>query len=154
MARDEIVEGLRMALGRGESLLQAMMSFYNAGYLKKEVEEAAQLLNQPQLQTQFLTTPQQVQPTSQPLQTKALPVQDVSQYGSQTPPPQQFQQPNVQAPVSATLQAVSNYNEKGKHPMSTGLVIFLGIFLLILVSSLIFLLVFRESISAFLGKFF
>ena len=37
MIREEIVEGLRFAMNKGDSLLKAMMSFYNAGYSKAEV---------------------------------------------------------------------------------------------------------------------
>ena len=50
MIIEEIVEGLRFAMNKGESLLKAMMSFYNAGYSKLEVEEAARMLSQPSLQ--------------------------------------------------------------------------------------------------------
>jgi len=41
MTNKEIVEGLKAAVSRGESLKQAMMSFLNAGYNRKEIQEAA-----------------------------------------------------------------------------------------------------------------
>jgi hypothetical protein len=44
MVNHEIVEGLRLALSRGYTLERAMMSFYNAGYKKEEIEEAARAL--------------------------------------------------------------------------------------------------------------
>ena len=44
MVRSEIVEGFKVALHKGESLKEAMMSFYNAGYSKKDIEEAARNL--------------------------------------------------------------------------------------------------------------
>jgi hypothetical protein len=44
MVNQEIVEGLRLALSRGYTLERAMMSFYNAGYKKEEIEEAARAL--------------------------------------------------------------------------------------------------------------
>jgi len=154
MVREEIVEGLRMALGRGESLLQAMMSFYNAGYLKKEVEEAAQALNQTQLQTQLIATQQPIKQPIQSSQAQAAPTQNVSQYGSQASSSQEVQQPNFQTPVPNAPQGVSNYSGKGKHPLSTGLTIFLAIVLLLLVSSLISLLLFRDVFSDLLGGLF
>lgn len=40
----EILEGLRNATDRGESLKDAMMSFFNAGYSKTEIEDAARVL--------------------------------------------------------------------------------------------------------------
>jgi len=41
MVNQTIVQGLMQAVSRGESLHQAMMSFFNAGYAKQEIEEAA-----------------------------------------------------------------------------------------------------------------
>ncbi len=46
MVNQEILEGLRNALARGYSLESAMMSFFNAGYKKEEIEEAAGFLHQ------------------------------------------------------------------------------------------------------------
>lgn len=44
MTKKEILEGLKLALNRGESLKDAMMSFYNSGYPKKDIEDAARAL--------------------------------------------------------------------------------------------------------------
>jgi len=41
MAREELIKGIRMAVKKGETLRDAMMSFYNAGYKKEDIEEAA-----------------------------------------------------------------------------------------------------------------
>ncbi len=38
---DDILGGIKAAIERGEDLKLAMMSFYNAGYAKKEIEDAA-----------------------------------------------------------------------------------------------------------------
>ena len=38
---EEIFGGLRSATNRGETLEQAMLTFYNAGYKREEIEEAA-----------------------------------------------------------------------------------------------------------------
>ncbi len=46
MVNNEILGGLRHALNRGESLEKAMISFYNAGYKKEEIEEAARFIQQ------------------------------------------------------------------------------------------------------------
>jgi FtsZ-interacting cell division protein ZipA len=43
MVNQEILGGLINALERGESLKKSMMSFYNAGYKKEEIEEAAMM---------------------------------------------------------------------------------------------------------------
>jgi hypothetical protein len=44
MVNQEVFGGLISALSRGESLQKAMLSLFNAGYTKKEIEEAALLL--------------------------------------------------------------------------------------------------------------
>ena len=44
MLNQEILGGLRHAINRGESLEKAMLSFYNAGYRKEEIEEAAKFI--------------------------------------------------------------------------------------------------------------
>lgn len=41
MVNEEIIGGLLSALSRGESLQKGMMSFYNAGYKKEEIEDSA-----------------------------------------------------------------------------------------------------------------
>ena len=61
-----IVEGIRNAVFRGESLKQAMMSFYNAGYDREEIEQAAKAFQAgaqpPQSQQTTTQTKQQIQP--------------------------------------------------------------------------------------------
>lgn len=63
MARQDILGALNSALARGETLKQAMMSLFNAGYTKKDIEEAAAALNQ-------ITQPQIAQPIQQPQEPK------------------------------------------------------------------------------------
>lgn len=41
---EEISEGIKFAMSKGETLEQAMQTFYNAGYSKEEVDEAARFL--------------------------------------------------------------------------------------------------------------
>ena len=46
MVNEEILGGLKASVERGESLGQAMQSFYNSGYKREEIEEAARVLQQ------------------------------------------------------------------------------------------------------------
>ncbi len=46
MVRQDILGGLRVAMQSGDSLRDAMMSFYLAGYQKQDIEEAARALQQ------------------------------------------------------------------------------------------------------------
>jgi len=47
MAKDDLVGGLALAIQKGETLEQAMMSFFSAGYKREEVEAAARTLYSP-----------------------------------------------------------------------------------------------------------
>lgn len=87
MVREDILGGLELAMSRGETLEQAMYSFFNAGYKKEDIEEAARVLVQqnPQAQNQ---QPQQNIP-SQQSQVNQPPEQDNQ---SQNIPQQSFQQ--------------------------------------------------------------
>lgn len=139
MVRLDILEGLRQAVSKGEPLRKAMMSFYNAGYPKNDIEEAARALNSPQFQTQ---TPQQTQPQQQP--------QQQSQKG-QTPgqQPQKVQQKTQQGPT----QRVSSYGKKPK-TMGTVITFVLVFFLLVLVGTLIGVILFKEELSQLLNGIF
>lgn len=52
MINENILNGLKLALAKGETLQKAMMTFYNAGYVKAEIEEAAAELQALQSQGQ------------------------------------------------------------------------------------------------------
>ncbi len=44
MVKQEILDGLKESVSRGETLRNSMMSFLNAGYKKVDIEEAARTL--------------------------------------------------------------------------------------------------------------
>ncbi len=103
---EEILGGLKSALERGESMNKAMMTFYNAGYKKEEIEEAARFLAQNQVAVQ--PQPSQTslpkaglipKPGQIPVPVPAIPPQInqqvVSGYGNQP-----SKQPQVKQPVS------------------------------------------------------
>lgn len=123
MVKEEIVEGLKYAVAKGESLPKAMMSFYNAGYLKKDVEEAARALQAPQLpQTQQVTQPGQ----------------------------QQVQPGQLQAPVKV-VQKVSAYKERPK-TAGRALILMLVLFLVLLLGVLVAVFLFKNELSELLGN--
>ena len=122
MPKEEIIEGLKYAVARGETLPKAMMSFYNAGYSKQDIEEAARALQAPQL-------PQTQQP-GQPFQ-------------------QPLQQPS-QIPKAPTPQRVSAYGEKPKG-MGKGLIMVLVFCLILLLGILVAVFLFRDELADLLG---
>ena len=130
---EEILEGLRSATARGEPLLQAMMTFYNAGYGKSEIEEAAQILQQQNAGIPIATPQTQV-------------VQPVVQQPTQSTPPIQPNQPAL------TPQIVSAYTpkKKGKNTLTIVLISFL----VFLFGALITVFIFREQITAAFNNIF
>jgi hypothetical protein len=128
MVKEEILEGLKYALAKGEPLPQAMMSFYNAGYLKKDIEEAARVLQAPQL----LQTQQPTQPVQQPPQQQAQP--------GQLP----------QAPVKV-VQRVSEYRERPK-TAGKAVILMLVFFLVLLLGVLVAVFLFKDELSELLGN--
>ncbi len=59
MVKEDILGGLKSAISRGFSLREAMMSFYNAGYARNDIEDAARTV-QYEL-AQKISTPAQTQ---------------------------------------------------------------------------------------------
>lgn len=146
MAKREIVEGLRAAVGKGEPLRRAMMSFFNAGYGKKDVEEAAREMQKPQ--PIFLPAAQPEAP-GQPVQPKPLPqVQQPPSIQQPVPQTPQFR-PLTQSPVQA-VQAVSGYGQKPR-PASLVITIILVFLLLFMIGILSAVFFFKEEITRFLG---
>ena len=81
MVREDILAGLRSAVAKKESLKQAMISFYNAGYKREEIQEAARALQEEQL-TLGIQQPQIAQQPIQQMQ-PGKPIQRVSGYAPQ-----------------------------------------------------------------------
>jgi len=158
MSKAEIVEGIKMALARGESLEQAMMSFYNAGYLKEDIENAARevqmatsraQLDQP-AQPQKTTFKQQLQAKSQiqPVTRSSNLKKPVSTQSKPLPQPKPIQQPiKQQVKTSQPVQAISKYDSGlGKKQVGKGLIITLISILGVLLVGLILLIIFREPV--------
>ncbi len=141
MVRQDILSGLSSAIARGDSLRQAMISFYNAGYKKEEIEEAAKALNQPQQQVQTQPSTSQNPQSSQPPQK----IQTIPQTTQQV-------QPQVQQafPSQSAKQNVSAYGKKKK----SGGIIFLVVLLFVLVGALVSILVFREQLTTLINGLF
>lgn len=62
MIDEGIFGGLKLALSKGESLKQAMMSFYNAGYKKEDIEDSARALQKQNFEQKKIQHQKQEQP--------------------------------------------------------------------------------------------
>jgi len=167
MTNQEILGGLKLAMSKGISLKDAMMSFYNSGYEKQEIEQAARELQQQNLQTKksipvskkvsnygkpINKKPviQQIKKISdkkiqEPIQKEILNkkplIQKVSNYGNKKP--------------EKIIQKVSNYNSPTQKKSAGKFMIFLLIFILILLAGfLVGIFLFKEKVVEFLNTFF
>ena len=144
MVNEEILGGLRSALNREESLKKAMMSFYDAGYKKEDIEVAARALQE----EKFGQSIHQTQPTGQPVQQakkiqQAQPAQQIKS-GPETIP---------QQPIK-TVQRVSNYEQENFKPEREWLLFVMIALLLVLVGILAAVFLFKEELTEFFNKLF
>ena len=147
MAREELVEGLKRALSNGDSLGQAMQSFYNAGYEKNEVEEAARALQMQAVQRQPIQPQQRQQPKQQPKNPTNLPPQIIMSQ-KQKPQASSFGQ-KMQKPI----QKISDYEFKNSNPRKTAIII-LSIILILLIGLVAVLFVFKDQFLNFFANLF
>ena len=181
MVNLEIFEGLKSALGKGENLELAMITFYNAGYKKEEIEEAAKALQiqkfkqiqptqpvQPPSAQPILTQPPQIQPT--PIKQTMPEKQPVKQI--QKPPIQSSRKPIIKKPVKIIqkvssykqpvkrpiirkpIQKVSSYRQPEKKPRGIFVPLILIFTLLLLLGSLAGVFFFKEELIEFLNNLF
>jgi len=147
MTVEDISEGLKLAVSKGETLQQAMQSFYNAGYKKEDIESAARLLSSNVMQP--AQPKESTIPQKQPILPQQLPfksVQKVSGYGK--PLPQQ------QFPLPPTpVQKVSSYEQPQKQRNPKMIMIILVIILLIVFGGAIgWILFFKENVIEFFNS--
>ena len=144
MVNKDILEGLRTALQRGYTLEQAMMSFFNAGYKKEEIEDAARYLHEHSEDTKKIieSTPKQEhevrkleRPLTEPLKKKSFFSRLFKREAKQKRPKTKQEE----------KQEVSKYEEKTK-PKSKAITILLIIVLIALVSLLVAMVLFRNDL--------
>ena len=115
--KEEIAAGLKEAIAKGESLDRAMMSFYNSGYPKQEIEDAALLLRAPQ-QPQIPPFPKANQPQQplfkQPTQTQQPQIPPFPKTNQlQQPQQSAFSQPTqIQEPKTEVVEGIDKEEEK------------------------------------------
>ena len=172
MVNQEILGGLKLSLSKGSSLKDAMMSFYNSGYEKQEIEQAARELQQQKIQAKKqMPVTQKVSNYGKPInkkpiiqQIKKIPdkkiqepiqkeilnkkplIQKVSSYG--------VEKQNKLTPKK-TIQKVSNYNsEKPKNKKTKFIIFTLIAILLLLITVLGGIFLFKDKVIEFLNNLF
>jgi len=158
MVNEEILGGLRLAISKGESLKKAMMTFFNAGYKREEIEEAARALQTQKIEKEI---PQEKPMPSAKSQfkkpiIKRKPVQKISAYGEPPEIKKTFPAEKKEIPQEKPIQKkpskeISSY-EKGASPKGKIIIILLIFSLLFLVGTLIAVFLFKQEIIDFFNK--
>ena len=150
MVREDIIGGLKVAISRGNTLQQAMQSFYNAGYNKDEIDEAARFVMTNQPSTGMISSPTPTQQNSPP--PKSIVPQNQNTQ-TQTISPPETVTPNTQ-------QKISNYptnlpRDSTKKPKKSGakiaMIILLILILFLLIGSVVAIFFFKEQILSLFG---
>lgn len=146
MVDKEIFGGLKNAIERGSSLKEAMMSFYNAGYAKKDIEEAARefQMEQFQMKNPQYQQPQNFQPIPQSFQQLQVPQAQMPKPPINATPLSVYNSPTENQPV----QKVSNYAYTPKKRFSWATFL-LVIMLLILLGALVSVFIFQNQLIEF-----
>lgn len=127
---ESLVDGLKNAMERGETLQKAMTTFYNAGYTREEVESSARLVNQSNIN----------------------PANILNQG---TAPAASAQAPSAKPILMARgRQSISSYGVPVKKKMNLprGPVLILVVLLLVLLGSLLGIFLFREQLVDFFNR--
>lgn len=155
MVKEELVEGLKTAMIRGDSLQKAMFSFYNAGYKKADIEEAARFLQSSHFSPEkYLSQHQQPVQNSLALNALKNPAKPITPQTVKAVHKEQAQivksQPALlKKAILTNTVGISEYKAK-KNPKSLnikGLIIGLVSLLLALLGIIIYLFVIRKIIS-------
>ena len=139
MVNEDLIGGIEIALSRGKNLKDIMVSYYNSGYKKQEIEEAAMVAQQRKSQ------PQITQAQQKPVEKK----------GTQEKPKQktesQSKQPQQKIQQSKPQQKVSDYKSKiPKKPRGKFLFVLLIIFLILIGAVAISYFFFKEEVESIL----
>jgi len=180
MVKEDIIRGLEGAMSRGESLEKAMYSFYNAGYKKEDVEEAARALSMHLSQQESLiprafnlfarampkpvkkpVAPKNPEPISYPISMpEPQPIAKAPQIIAKPTltPIKKVQEAMAESPNLGKkprfTQEVSKYESAPKTSPKTLLIIILSVLLANLLTALAGIFIFRQALLDFFNNFF
>ena len=143
MVREDILAGLKQKVSKGESLRQAMMSFYKAGYRKEEIEEAARFIQNEKIQEEMEMTYSGVQENKRP-------IQDNPQYNSQYLTAQIQQKPVQNITPAKPKSQISNYSYEQKKSWLGWIILVSGA--LVIIIFVILAIIFKEQVMNFFNN--
>ena len=146
MAKEELVEGIKLAVAKGSTLREAMMSFYNSGYSREDIEEAARAIQIPQF-SQLTGTPEGLKPLPRAGTAQGKPKITPSVHPTQQAPQKPAAQSNsqrYQALTPNSTQKVSNYDFNKKKKKN---IVVIVIIMILLVVALALIFLFRSQLT-------
>ncbi len=157
ISNQEIVGGLKAAIARGSNLKDAMMSFYQAGYDKTEIEEAAKVYVELQKSPEELIKKEEKSKKEE----KEKPKEKISTATSSSekvkkPDKEKEKSKIIKSQKPKVVQRVSNYDltKKPKPPKSKALTFVLIFMLLFLIGALAAVFLFKAELVEFFNSFF
>lgn len=163
----EVIGGLKSAVERGESLKEAMMTFYQAGYDKNEIESAARefldeqnrnpqpnATNSNSALPKVQSSENQRKTTNSSFNAKTIQKKNLSPPNSSNQQIKKF--PSFRKNDFQPKQKVSAYgiSKKPKIPKSNTLTIALAIILFLLLGVLLVIFVYKDSFVNFINGLF
>jgi hypothetical protein len=145
MVNPDLVGGLKSALERGESLKQGMLSLFNSGYKREEIEDAARNLDS--FPTMGIAQPKNSTPINPLPQTPA--VVEKKEDKKQKPEPVKVQ-PYPQLQVAPQVQKVSYY--PAAPPNDKAIITVLTVILVFLLSTLATIFIFKNELINFFSN--
>lgn len=176
MLNQSILEGLKQALAKGESLREAMMSFYSAGYDKKDIEEAARALHmqeplyrveqhpivsekpikqlKPLTQQPHYETPEKIITEEKEVFKKEIVKTPLPSFDTPTEP--KFFKPQPYHPdlKEGFYQHVSGYTQKKPNPNKKLFILLLTLFFLCLLGVLAAVIFYKEQVTELINSVF
>jgi hypothetical protein len=137
MVKQEIVAGLKASVARGEDLQNAMMSFFNAGYSKKDIQEAVDEMNMQKFEAQTQPSYVKEKKPVKKIAKKGQAVSKVSGYGEEK--------------KVEKKQKISGYGEAPKSRKWIWIILLI-ILLSLLIASLVGIIFFEDKVWEILGK--
>jgi hypothetical protein len=144
MTNPDLVGGLKSALERGESLKKGMLSLFNSGYKREEIEEAARNLDST---PKGIVQPRNATPINPLPQTPAVP--EKKEEKKAKPEPVKVQ-PYPQLQVAPQVQKVSYYPTAP--PNDKAIITILTVILVFLLSTLITIFIFKNELINFFSN--
>jgi hypothetical protein len=145
MVNPDLVGGLKSALERGESLKQGMMSLFNSGYKREEIEDAARNLNS--TPTLGIVQPKSLSPINPLPKTPSVPEKKEEKKQKLIPVKVQ---PYPQLQVAPQVQKVSYY--PAAPPNDKAIITILTVILVFLLSTLATIFIFKNELINFFSN--